>query len=258
MSASNQTNTTDCKCCDSNEPMPIAPNNNIMTANKCELLISGYTRNNVDIELPPQDIIDSCVIWYLRRDIQSVKTYKEALDFVFKHHLCIKLFDFDSKIWRSAVYFNHWDKTQRIQFRFAQCVEHNYAKPSYITIKDFPVNFIIQNQKAILPSTRPVTTENTHVIRKWELNKLQSEQLKWKKSYQKIKRLESIDLLHRLFHSEAIQNRLYSMFLESESLKHCYKTLFTHWGLSKISVGRVLYHFIERRIEDLNCEISVN
>lgn len=248
---SNQTSAIDCKCCDTNEPIPIAPHSNLMTRDKFELLVSGYTRNYVDIEMPPQDIIDSCVFWCLREDIQCVITYKEALDFVFKHHLCIKLFDFETNVWRSAVYFNHWDKTKRIQFRFAQCVEHNYAKPSYITIKDFPINFITQNEIGN-------NEKDGTIVSKWELNKVKSEQLKWKRSYRKVKKLGSIDLLHRLFHSKAIQNRLYAMFLESKSLKHCYETLFTHWGLSKIGVGRVLYQFMERRINDLDCGLEVN
>jgi len=74
-------------------------------------------------------------------------TYSEALDILLNGNCCFGVYDHKMKIWRSAIYMNHWPKNESIMVRFGQ---DNQLNPSsnfdkFKTIKDFPVDYIMND-----------------------------------------------------------------------------------------------------------------
>eukprot|EP00483_Globobulimina_turgida_P012534 UN12557 len=71
---------------------------------------------------------------------QHPVTYDEAVDMLFNIHCCFGLYD---KQWRTAVYMNKWDHGKRLLVRFKPDTKNELGSNIFLTIKDFPVYYII-------------------------------------------------------------------------------------------------------------------
>merc|ERR1719195_1064763 len=97
-----------------------------------ELLLYGFIRSHFDLDLTPNDIIDLCLETYC-------VSYRNALDMMLSNNCCIGIYDFKLNSWRTAIYINHWDKTQRIM----ACYKEQDGETDRFVIIDFPCSWVI-------------------------------------------------------------------------------------------------------------------
>lgn len=102
-----------------------------------ELLLYGFIRSHFDLDLTPNDIIDLCIETYC-------VSYRNALNMMLSNNCCIGIYDFKLNSWRTAIYINHWDKTQRIM----ACYKEQDGETDRFVIIDFPCSWVIMQDPA--------------------------------------------------------------------------------------------------------------
>ena len=66
-------------------------------------------------------------------------SYKQVLDLLLNGDLCIGVYDIKLKIWRTAIYIRHFDKSQTITIGFTTEQEYFYR---FAALKNFPINYL--------------------------------------------------------------------------------------------------------------------
>ena len=79
-------------------------------------------------------------------------SYKQALEMLLDGHCCFGVYDTKIKLWRTVIYMNHWNRTEKIMVRFCDLNDNNRllaanSVDKFMTIKNFPVNIIMNDPK---------------------------------------------------------------------------------------------------------------
>jgi len=95
----------------------------------------GFIRSHFEIDAAPIDIVRVCLEQYC-------VSYKRALQTLLDGHCCVGLFDFSRNCWRTVMYMNHWDRTQRIMVGYKE----QDGTSDRFRIIDFPVTWMIMDE----------------------------------------------------------------------------------------------------------------
>merc|ERR1711972_917587 len=71
-----------------------------------------------------------------------LRSYKRALQMLLHGHCCVGLFDFSRSRWRTALYMNHWDSTERIMVGYKE----QDGTSDRFRIIDFPVTWMVRDE----------------------------------------------------------------------------------------------------------------
>eukprot|EP01084_Bolivina_argentea_P003500 6583_1 len=90
---------------------------------------------------------------------QKLITYEEAIDMILNINCCFEIYDKKINEWRTAIFMKKWDTNKRLMIRFPQeqkllTANPNNGSDKFLTIKDFPVNYIILNHSQIFNITK--------------------------------------------------------------------------------------------------------
>ena len=79
---------------------------------------------------------------------QPLLSFVDALNILLNGHGAFDVYDFNAKLWRTAIYIKHWPRKQRIMLRYS-CKESDaksdidYNKfDKFVTLKIFPTNAV--------------------------------------------------------------------------------------------------------------------